>query len=185
MFGKKNITKLSDEKILQLFKTLGKTKYLEELYNRYIFLLYGVCLKYLQNANQAQAAVIQLFDILLPKISESEIKSFRTWIYNEVKNHCLQLLKKDNREIHMDFNVDSTEFDEILWLLSEEEKNEELKRYLRELPVQQRVAINRFFYEEMSYADIASSTGYNLSQVKNHIQEGKRILKNRIEKNRQ
>jgi RNA polymerase sigma-70 factor (ECF subfamily) len=49
--------------------------------------------------------------------------------------------------------------------------------------VQQRIALIRFFDEEMAYEDIVSSTGYNLNQVKSQIQEGMRSLKNCIEKN--
>ena len=44
------------------------TEYFGELYNRYIPLTYGLCLKYLQDEDQAQEAVMQMFEDLLPKI---------------------------------------------------------------------------------------------------------------------
>ncbi len=50
------------------------TEYFGELYNRYIPLTYGLCLKYLQDEDQAQEAVMQMFEDLLSKISNYEIK---------------------------------------------------------------------------------------------------------------
>jgi len=187
LFRNKNIAKLTDEEVLLQFKESGNTEYFGELYNRYTPLLYGVCLKYLQNADDAQDAVMQLFENLLPKISDYEINVFRTWIYSVVKNHCLQILRKENCKIIVDLNADVMESDKILHLLEEEDNNDEqvsaLKQCIKKLPVEQRIAIIRFFMEEMSYADIENSTGYNLKQVKSYIQNGKRNLKICIEKN--
>jgi RNA polymerase sigma-70 factor (ECF subfamily) len=184
---KKHIAALPDEEILLQYKNSGDTVYFGELYNRYIPLAYGVCLKYLRDADRAQDAVMQLFENLLPKISQYEIAVFRTWLYSVVKNHCLQLLRKESHEIAVDFNTEIMESDEILHLLDEEEPEEErmnaLKNCLEKLPEPQRIAIVRFFMEEMSYAEIVDATDYNLNQVKSYIQNGKRNLKICIEKN--
>lgn len=61
-------------------------------------------------------------------------------------------------------------------------RNEPLKACLEELPEPQRISIRHFFFEEMSYADIAEATGWHLKSVKSYIQNGKRNLKICIEK---
>jgi RNA polymerase sigma-70 factor (ECF subfamily) len=189
LINRKNISKLSDEEALKHYKDSGDTEYFGELYNRYISLLYGICLKYLNEAGKAEDAVMQLFEDLLPKITQYDISIFRTWIYSVMKNYCLQILRKENQEIIVDFNTEIMESDEILHLFNEEDGNnarkEILKRCVKKLPVEQRIAIIRFFMEEMSYADIVDSTAYNLKQVKSFIQNGKRNLKICIEKNSQ
>lgn len=176
-----NLSKLADEELLQRYGQSGKTEYFGELYNRYIPLLYGLCLKYLRDEAQAQDAVMQLFEDLLPKVSNYEIKVFRTWLYRVAKNHCLQLLRKENREIALDYTIHVVESDEFLHLLSEEESSEEqleaLHRCLEKLPEAQRASILHFFIEELSYADIVEQTGYSLNNVKSYIQNGKRNLK--------
>lgn len=186
MFIRKNISVFTDEELLQRYKTSGKNDYFGELYNRYIPLLYGVCLKYLNDTDKAQDAVMQLFEKLLPKISNYEIAVFRTWIYSVVKNHCLEIIRKESKEILVDFNTDIMESDTIVHLFNEEEegseKMEALKLCLQKLPEQQRVSITNFFLEEMSYIDISDQTGYTLSRVKSYIQNGKRNLKACIEK---
>lgn len=94
LFFKRNISKLSDEELLIHYTKSGDTEYFGELYNRYIPLLYGLCLKYLHDEDRAQEAVMQLFEDLLPKLGNYEIKVFKPWLYRVAKNHCLQLLRK-------------------------------------------------------------------------------------------
>ena len=181
LFFKRNISKLSDEELLIHYTKSGDTEYFGELYNRYIPLLYGLCLKYLHDEDRAQEAVMQLFEDLLPKLGNYEIKVFKPWLYRVAKNHCLQLLRKENKEIPLDYTVNIMESDEFLHLLSEEESSEEqlkaLHHCLEKLPEEQRTSITRFFLEEMSYADIVEQTGFTLNNVKSYIQNGKRNLK--------
>ena len=181
MFFKKNISKLTDEELLQQYTDSGKTEYFGELYNRYIPLLYGLCLKYLSDEARAQDAVMQLFEELLSKVSNYQIKVFKTWLYRVAKNHWLQILRKDNKEIPRDYTINIMESDEFLHLLSEEDHSEEqlnaLKHCLEKLPELQRISITQFFMEEMSYADIAEQAGLTLNHVKSYIQNGKRNLK--------
>lgn len=183
---KKHISNLPDEALLEQYHITGETAYFGELYNRYIPLLYGVCLKYLQDADKSQDAVMDLFADLLPKIEQYGIRVFRTWIYSAVKNHCLQLLRKENKEITVDFSISNMESDDFLHLLSDGDDNADrisaLHRCLEQLPEPQRISIVRFFMEELSYMDIAEQTGYQLKSVKSYIQNGKRNLKNCIEK---
>lgn len=186
MFFRRNISRLTDEELLSEFNRTGNSDYFGELYNRYTPLLYGVCLKYLNDADRAQDAVMQLFENLLPKVSNYEIGVFRTWLHSVVKNHCLQILRKESREIVVDFNVNIMESDDILHLLDDEEPDSErmeaLKRCMEKLPEEQKISITSFFIEEMSYADIVETTGYTLSRVKSYIQNGKRNLKICIER---
>ncbi|THG55938.1 sigma-70 family RNA polymerase sigma factor [Bacteroides faecichinchillae] len=183
---RKDISKLSDEELLTCYTKSGDTEYFGELYNRYIPLLYGLCLKYLQDEDNAQEAVMQLFEDLIPKIGNYDIKIFKPWLYRVAKNHCLQLLRKGNKEISLDYTINIMESDEFLHLLSEEDNPEEqlkvLHICLEKLPEEQRTSITRFFLEEMSYADIAEQTGLTLNNVKSYIQNGKRNLKICIKK---
>ena len=149
MFFKRTISKLSDEELLTHYAQSGDTEYFGELYNRYIPLLYGLCLKYLQDEDRAQEAVMQLFEDLLPKLGNYEIKVFKPWLYRVAKNHCLQLLRKENKEIPLDYTINIMESDEFLHLLSEEESSEDrlkaLHHCLEKLPEEQRTSITRFF----------------------------------------
>lgn len=189
MLVRKNISALTDEELLQLFKTSGRNDYFGELFNRYIPLIYGVCLKYMSDDFMAKDAVLQLFDQLLPKIASYNIAVFRTWLYDVVRNHCLQLIRKQNQSVFsLEFVMESIESDEVLLLLTEKENTcgqlEVLNQCMEQLPGMERLTIRLFFMEELSYADISQETGISLNQVKSYIQNGKRHLRLCLEKRR-
>ena len=155
------------------------------LYNRYIPLVYGLCLKYLQNTDRAEDATMQLFENLLGKVKNYEVKVFRTWLYSVAKNHCFQILRKKDREISLDSGNMVMESDSIMHLFNEDDNSDRLaalNKCIERLPEPQRISILKFFMEELSYAEIVDVTGYQLKSVKSYIQNGKRNLKICIEK---
>jgi RNA polymerase sigma-70 factor (ECF subfamily) len=179
----------TDEELLQYYRNTGKADSFGQLYDRYIPLVYGVCLKYLRDADDAQDAVMQLFEELLPKVLQYEIKVFRTWLYKVIQNHCLQILREKERTIQVELHANFMDSDEILHLLDEEddesnERTQALRKCMEELPENQRISVTYFFMDERSYADIVELTGYSLKSVKSYIQNGKRNLKICVEKNR-
>lgn len=183
-----DITNKSDAELLALFRDSCNSEYLGYLYNRYTPLVYGVCLKYLQNSEDAQDAVMQIFEFLIEKIHKYKIDVFRTWLYSLTRNHCLQKLRKKNREILTDFSTNIMEFSEITHLFCENEDEKRfvlLKKCIEKLPDTQRNCIKMFFFDEKSYVDIADETKYHLKSVKSYIQNGKRNLKICIENNLQ
>lgn len=188
LFFRRNISTYSDSELLQLYKETGKSDYFGELYNRYIPLLYGLCLKYLQEEEKAQDAVMQLFEDLLPKLSRYEIREFRTWIYSVAKNHCFPAVtKRKSRDSNRFRPAICGILYDLLHLLDKEETSDDarttaLKHCLEKLPEPQQRCILSFFMEEMSYVDIVEQTGYQLKSVKSYIQNGKRNLKSCIEK---
>jgi len=179
-------TSETDEELLRLYKNSGKTEFFGHLYDRYIPLVYGLCLKYLHNEDDAQDAVMQLFEELLPKVMLHDIKIFRTWLYSVSKNHCLQILREKERFPQVEIQNDFMESEVFLYLLDGEDDNSErvqaLKQCMEKLPEQQRISVNHFFNEGLSYADIVEATGFPLVKVKSYIQNGKRNLKICIEK---
>ncbi|GHU63414.1 DNA-directed RNA polymerase sigma-70 factor [Bacteroidia bacterium] len=177
MFWEKNISKLSDEEIMQKYLISSNAEYIGELYQRYVPLLYGIGLKYLQSADKAQNAVMQLFENITTKTALNEVKEFRTWICTMMKNQCMQV-KPVNSKIN---TLKQNEICSIFEKEQTDEKNRLLQIHIKKLPVEQRIPIIRFFTDEMSYMDIAEGTGRNLNQVKNLIEEGMQNLKGYME----
>lgn len=180
-----NKNNLGDEDLLSRYVKTGKPEYFHQLYERYIPLVYGLCLKYLQDPGKAQDAVIDIYESLSGKIAGYDIKIFKNWLYSVVKNHCFKILKENKKEIIVDFDSQIMESDDVLDLLDEEisrDKESALAKCLEKLPEPQRISVVKFFYEEKSYADIVEETGFNIKSVKSYIQNGKRNLKICIDK---
>ena len=63
-----------------------------------------------------------------------------------------------------------------------EDRLQELEQGIQKLGHEQRICIDLFYIQQMSYKGISEKTGYTLLQIKSHIQNGKRNLKIFIEK---
>ncbi|MCH5720716.1 RNA polymerase sigma factor [Niabella hibiscisoli] len=88
-----SLKEATDEQLLAQFKQTGDQQALAELYLRYSELLYGVCLKYLEDAEEAKDAVMNIYQELLIKVPRHEIQNFKSWVYVLTKNHCLMQLR--------------------------------------------------------------------------------------------
>lgn len=179
----RDISRLSNDELFALCKKEEQPVCFGELYRRYIPMVYGLCLKYLADKTDAQDAVMDLFEEVSQKIKQYDIQNFHTWLYSVAKNHCLLRLRKAKQSFFI--NIDDTVMENgdffTLWDKEKSSQKESaLISCMNELGEEQRKSIEYFYYENKSYADIVSLTGYTLEKVKSHIQNGKRNLKNCI-----
>lgn len=176
-----NLEELSDEELIDKYIRTDDEVYLTHLYQRYVPLMYGLCLKYLKNQQDAKDAVVFLYEELTVKIKKYEIAIFKNWLYSVTKYYCFSLLKEKKKEVIIDFNADFMEFDKVDTLLDEKEIDEEkikaLNECMQKLPDTQRVCIEAFYMNDKSYVEIVEETSYNIKSVKSYIQNGRRNLK--------
>ncbi len=95
--NKNKIVKLNDIALVNKFKNSGNTAYIGILFERYYYLVFGVCLKYLQNQSESKDAVNQIFESLFFKLKDNEITNFSSWLHTVTKNHCLMHIRSVNR----------------------------------------------------------------------------------------
>ena len=171
---------LTDEELLKRYCDSGELVYFVEAYKRYMPLVYGVALKYLKRPEDAQDAVMQLFEELVVKIKEVEIQSFKAWLYTCIRNDCLMEIRKKSKNLSISLDDSFMEFcdDCHLTVVSESENREEsLRECVESLPEKQRISVKYFFFDELSYKEVEERTGFSLKMVKSFIQNGKRNLK--------
>jgi RNA polymerase sigma-70 factor (ECF subfamily) len=161
----------------------GDIEVLGQLYEKYMQLVYGVCLKYLEEREWAKDEVMSIFTKLVTAVPQQEIGNFRTWLYVVTKNHCLMLLRSRKSEaVHMEaMTADPTFFMENsveMHPLEEEESDmERLRECIERLKEEQQGCIRLFFYEGCSYRQISGRLGIGENDVKSYIQNGKRNLR--------
>ncbi|MBL7882851.1 MAG: sigma-70 family RNA polymerase sigma factor [Bacteroidia bacterium] len=178
-----------DLKLVLKYKETNNNNYVGVLYKRYTHLIFGTCMKYLKNEEDAQDASIQLFEKLLIDLKKHEIQQFKSWLHMVCKNFCLMKLRSDKSkqknfiEMQKDFAfVMESEYD--LHLSIENKKETELtfmEECLQGLNEEQRLCVELFYLQEKSYVQVADETRYSMNNVKSYIQNGKRNLKNCIE----
>ena len=175
-----------DERLLEEFKNSGNQEALATLYLRYSDLLYGVCLKYLEDAEEAKDAVMDIYQELLRKLPGHEVVNFRSWVYVVAKNHCLMQLRAAKKNITVNLepqNMQSGDFSHLDDVLNKEEEFKRLEKCMETLPGEQKRSIKLFYYQSKCYNEIAEETGLEWNRVRSLIQNGRRNLKICMEKN--
>jgi RNA polymerase sigma-70 factor (ECF subfamily) len=178
----KNISNnsLTDAELVLGYKAAGDLHVLAQLYQRYMDLVYGVCLKYLKNPEQAKDAVMQIFEELIEKLKKHEVENFRGWLYQLAKNHCLMQLRsrKNLRTVEVPPSLmQSEENVHLNGVLEKEENFKQLEYCLDTLSEDQRKAVQLFYIEGKCYNEIVELMGQNWNQVRSFIQNGRRNLK--------
>ncbi|HRF22967.1 MAG TPA: sigma-70 family RNA polymerase sigma factor, partial [Chitinophagaceae bacterium] len=117
-----------DKELVAQYKASGSMQVLGNLYQRYMDLVYGVCLKYLKDSEKAKDSVMQIFEELVPKLKKHEVDNFKGWLHMVAKNHCLMQLRTPKNLKTVEFKGELVQTEEIVHLNGVLEKEEQYKQ---------------------------------------------------------
>jgi RNA polymerase sigma-70 factor (ECF subfamily) len=183
-FLKKISSGKTDAELMAAYRQSHDLEVLAELFQRYMDLVYGVCLKYLKQTEDAQDSTLAIFEELGPKLLKHEVAYFKAWLHMLTKNHCLMRLRSEKKQPTVKFDVELVQSEESLHLngvLEREENFKQLEFCLSQLVNDQRRAIELFYLEGKCYNEITELTGIEWNKVRSYIQNGRRNLKICIE----
>ena len=175
----------SDLELVNLYKRDGEIRVLAELYQRYMDLLFAVCMKYLKEPEAAKDAVMGIFEELIPKLLKHDISHFKGWLYMVAKNYCLMQLRT-KKQLHVTGDPEFMQLTDNLHLNGAFEKEENLNQLAKcmdSLSPDQKQSVELFYMQEKSYKEIAGITGMDWNKVRSLIQNARRNLKNCMDKN--
>lgn len=182
LFKKKEYN--SDEELLKHYKQSGNKELFADLFKKHVSVVYGTCLFYLQDKDEAQDATMQLFEKLMLDINNREIDNFKGWLSFVVRNHCISLIRKNksqskNIKSYYEFEYEAPDYEteEKINSVSDDVLLENMKTCLPKLKENQRICVELFYLKNKSYQDIANETNFSLNEIKSYIQNGKRNLK--------
>jgi len=174
---------ISDEELLQQFQRTSSLDTLGVLYSRYMHLVYGVSLKYLEDRDEAKDAVMQIFEKLVLDLPGQEVRNFKNWLYVLTKNYCLMQIRSQKsaagRMEKYRIEQEFMESEQELHPLDKEDQRVEdaLKKCIEQLKNEQKHCIELFYYEKLCYQEIAEKLQIDEKKVKSYLQNGKRNLK--------
>jgi RNA polymerase sigma factor (sigma-70 family) len=183
-FIKKILSAQNEAELVKQYKTGGDINVLGELYARYMELVYGVCLKYFKEPEEAKDAVINIFEELITKLKKYEVSNFKSWLYQLTKNHCLMKIRSSKSQpVTVDIDImhlgGNNHLDNVTW---KEEQLNGMENCIEQLPAEQKQAIRLFYLKEKCYKEIADLTKTDINKVRSFIQNGRRNLKICMEK---
>ncbi len=174
----------TDEQLLTSYKQSGNKEFFAQLFSKHVKIVYGTCLFYLQDKDDAQDATMVLFEKISETINSQTILNFKGWLSFVVRNHCISIIRKNktyqkNIKIYYEFEYQdpNQKTEETLSEITDDVMLHNLKNCLPKLKEQQRVCISLFYLQNKSYQAIATITNYSINEVKSYIQNGKRNLK--------
>ena len=170
----------TDLELLASYKQTADSAILAELYQRYMDLLYAVCLKYLKEPETAKDAVMAIFEELIPKLKKHEVSNFKGWLYAVTRNHCLMQLRSAGPLHTKEIDEERMQLTEELHLNGVKEKEWHLNlmgKCLEGLSPDQKQTVELFYLQEKSYKTIAEMSGFDHNKVRSLIQNGRRNLK--------
>ncbi len=181
MVNRLQAASLNDEEILRRFRLDQDKDWIGILFIRYSHLLFGVCMKYLKNPEDAKDGLQQVFLKVISEMNRHQVHCFKAWIYQVTRNYCLMQIRQEAGHWKIPIREDQA-LEDPGEQSREHHRIREMKLgfleiAMEQLPDAQRECLNLFYLEKKSYQEIADCTGQSLMQVKSHIQNGKRKLK--------
>ncbi len=177
---------ITDQELLDRYYAEKNNDWLGALLQRYTLLLFGVCMKYLKNEEEARDSVQQVFLKAITEVEKYRVVYFKAWIYMVAKNYCLMKLRNGHGKISASYSgeveVPAEEMPNPDSYQEKEQLFELMGESLAALNKEQKWCVTLFYLEKKSYSEISGLTGYSTLQVKSHLQNGKRNLKILLDK---
>ena len=147
------------------------------LYDRHAALVYGIAKRILNDPAQAEDVTQSVFTMLWAKPEAFGGGNFAAWISRVARNAALDIVRSAavrTREPEMPAEVasESDLEDEVFSRL----QTSAVVEALRTLPDDQRDAIEKAYFQGLSYSEVASRVGAPLGTVKSRIRTGLRRL---------
>lgn len=146
------------------------------LWDRYAHLLFGVAMKYLRDGEAAKDLVMELFEELPALLAKHDVRAFRPWVHAVARNRCLMALRKKDPSVAL--NTHHPAAPENQDAVLHEATLQALEAAISSLPEGQQRCIRAFYLERNSYQQVAGRTGFSVGQVRSHLQNGRRNLRN-------
>jgi RNA polymerase sigma-70 factor (ECF subfamily) len=157
----------------------GKRTAQGHLYKMYSAKMFGVCLRYCRNYEEAKDILQEGFIKIFDKIHQYGRRGcFEGWVRRIMINTALEKYRKNSQTIVLEqvpenYEEEDNEIDfditlkEILWLI-------------QKLPERYRMVFNLYVFEEMSHKEIAETLGITEGTSKSDLSRARGILQNKI-----
>jgi len=158
----------------------GKRSDQEKLYRMFSSKMFGVCLRYCRNYDDAKDILQDGFIKVFDKIEQfGQRGSFEGWIRRIMINTALERYRKNSQTLTLEKLPEiseNEEYDETECRFS----MNELLEYVQKLPERYRMVFNLYVFEEMTHKEVAETMGITEGTSKSDLSRARTILQNQI-----
>jgi len=163
---------------------------LNAIYTEHYRHVLQVCRRFFRHAEDAEDAAAEVF-LKLPRVldQKNHTKPFRPWVSQVAGRHCIDKIRRRNRERR--WCVDGTEIGTVpdrwspspLSQVLRDEEHRRLREHLNRLPEHYKVPLVLRYYRQMSYSEIARRLNRRIPTVKTLIFRAKGKLRRNLRGN--
>jgi len=179
-------THLTDEQLVSEIIETKSSEYFSIIYDRYSQKIYGKCLSFVKNREEAQDLTHDIFVKLFVKIKTFNHKSkFSTWLYSFTYNHCVnyvqrelnkrrdKFLSSDNENDYKDLDTRQEEISDELIFKMESDK---LTKSLTLIDPSDKSILFMKYQDDMTIEEIQNALDLGKSAVKMRLSRAKSRL---------
>ncbi|MDT8324272.1 MAG: sigma-70 family RNA polymerase sigma factor [Bacteroidota bacterium] len=176
-----DLSRLSDGAVLERF-VQGDARAFAELYRRRHLEIYRFILNFLHGDEDMAADIFQETFIKVHDNAHTlrESGTVRSWMYTIARNTCLNILKRQGRQVRLDEQHENMEDSDALLpdeIYERDTLHAALDEAITQLPDNQREAVLLREFEGFSYAEIAQATDTNVGVVRQRLWRAKQSLR--------
>ncbi len=172
---------LNDGALISAIRS-GNQDAMAQLYDRYSSVVYSVALRVLGETSAAEDVLQEIFMQLWrnPGSFDSGRGNLAPWLAVIARNRAVDMLRKRRPQTEMTETVVSVEPD----MAGDADRGrtvEKVRAVLKEMPAQQRSALEMAYFEGYSHSEISKKTGEPLGTIKTRIRTGLILLRKAVE----
>jgi RNA polymerase sigma factor (sigma-70 family) len=166
--------KLADEELIFRYSQKNEHEAINCLFDRYGYLVYGNCLKYLKDTDTAKEATERIFIKLLDDLKRFKIELFKPWLYKQVKNYCHLQSRRLLQVADNEFVTNKA----VGFVDASGQTASVIAAAMNKLNDRQHNYLDLFYGQKLTFREIANRTGETTGIVRAAINEGRKILVN-------
>ncbi|MEZ4828337.1 MAG: sigma-70 family RNA polymerase sigma factor [Bacteroidia bacterium] len=157
----------------------GEPVYQRALYQQYHRLMFGVCLRYADNREDAKDILQEGFIKVFKYISSYEGKgSFEGWIRRIMVHTSIEHYRRNSRYFMVD--IEEARQVHLDTDILESLTREEILSLVRQLPVGYRTVFNLYVVEGFSHQEIGEMLNISAGTSKSQLSRAKKLLQERL-----
>ena len=177
-----NWDKISDAKIVE-FALEGNQKAFSKLLEKYQNKIFYLLLDRVGNENDAEDLTMETFGNAFNNIKQyTNIYAFSTWLFRIAINKCTDFQRK-RKDKPYSYEINSENTSELVSeiptpeeIVIKAEKSKHLKDIIKTLKPRYSQLIELYYYEELSYGEIAQRLNRPIGSIKGELFRAKELL---------
>jgi RNA polymerase sigma factor (sigma-70 family) len=167
----------------------GDERAFRELFRRYAGVANAIAFRLVRQAQLAEEIVQEAFLAVWrhPEAYDRTRGSVRAWLLGTVHHRAVDAVRREDaqrrrgdREAARSADVGDDPFDDVVAAIDRPAERRAVRSALAELPDEQRLVIERMYFDGQSQSQIAASTGIPLGTVKSRTLLAMRRLRERL-----